>query len=496
MAPPEHYDSIILGSGQAGTPLASACARAGRKTALIEREHVGGCCVNEGCTPTKTMIANGRVAHLMRRAAEYGVSTGGDGQGKKEVVVDMEKVRQRKRDMVDSFRSGNESRLQAAGVEVIRDEASFRDVKTLIVKMDSGEEATVTGDSIFINTGERPARPHLDGLDSIEPSRVLDSTSIQELDHVPDHLVVLGGGYIGLEFGQLFRRLGAAVTIVQRGPQLLPREDADVAECMLQILREDGVTVHLSTSATKLAAQSSSSSAPIEVHVESSDTAVPATVTGSHLLFAAGRVPNTAALNLSAANITTHPGLQGSAYVTTNPRLETSVPGIYALGDVKGPPAFTHISYDDFRILRHNLLEHPAAPPETKLTTRDAARSRAAAPYVVYTDPQLGHVGFHAAAARAAFPTRHLQLATMPMAYVARALETGESRGMMKAVVDGASGEILEFTCLGLEGGEVMSVVQVAMLGGVGWKELRDSVFAHPTLAESLNNLWGFLEDM
>ena len=475
MAPIKHYDAIIVGSGQGGTPLAAAYAKAGKKTALIEKADLGGCCVNVGCTPTKTMVASGRVAYLTRRAADYGVHTPGGHDGT--ITVDMTKVRQRKRDIVAQWRSGGESRTAAAGVEVLMGEGSFEEQKALLVKMKDGSEQQISGDTIYINTGERPAKPRLEGLEKLDPSRVLDSTSIQELGEVPKHLLILGGGYIGLEFGQLFRRLGAEVTIIQHSSQLLPREDPEIAASMLNILHEDGITVHLNASADRA---SSPSSDVIELTVKSKD-GTEQTLSGSHLLSAAGRVPNTDMLNLKAAGVATN----SRGYVIGNERLETNVPGIYVLGDAKGPPAFTHISYDDYRIVLANVLHKSATP----LTTADRF-----VPYVCYTDPQMGHVGLHESEARAKFPGKKIQTAKMPMAYVARALETAEPRGLMKAVVDGETGKILGFSCLGLEGGEIMSIVQMAMMGGLKWEQLRDATFAHPALAESLNNLWGFLE--
>ncbi|MCJ1316291.1 hypothetical protein MMC15_001612 [Xylographa vitiligo] len=473
----EEYDCIVIGSGQGGTPLASAFAKAGRRTALIERIHIGGCCVNEGCTPTKTMIASGKVAYHTRRGADFGIHSPGAEDGL--VVTDMKKVRQRKRDIVDSFRGGGETRTQSAGVDILTGEAHFTDSKKLSVRMNDDSIHTVTAENIFINTGERPSIPQLSGLESVPANYQLDSTTIQELDTVPPNLLVLGGGYIGLEFGQLFRRLGSQVTIVQRSSQLLPREDPDIAASMLGIFREDGIKVHLSTTAVSISPPPSGSES-IRLIIRSHD-GTEQTIDGSHILFAAGRRPNTDMLNLQAAGVSIKP----SSHVEVNERLETSAPGIWALGDVKGPPAFTHISYDDFRIVQRNVLE-PKLPP---LTTNDRV-----VPYVCYTDPQMGHVGLHEYEARKQFPDRKIQTAKMPMAYVARALETDESRGLMKAVVDGETGEILGFTCLGLEGGELMSVVQMAMMGKVSWQRLRDAVWAHPSLAESLNNLWGFLE--
>ncbi|CZR57740.1 related to LPD1-dihydrolipoamide dehydrogenase precursor [Phialocephala subalpina] len=486
-----HYQALIIGSGQAGTPLASSFAKAGYKTALVERSHIAGCCVNEGCTPTKTLIASGRVAYLARRGRDYGIHTGGE-EGKEEgkskgnkILVDMKKVRQRKREIVNSFRGGSEKRLEGAGVEVLIGEASFVDEKTVKVKMNDGSEKMVTSDRVLINTGERPAPPRLTGIETLDPKIVLDSTSIQELDEVPEHLVVVGGGYVGVEFAQLMRRLGAKVTVLQRGKQLLPREDPEIAQCLLDILKEDGLEVLLQTQASRIE--------PVNAGFTLTYTSLPSNepkqLTGSHILFASGRIPNTESLNLPAACIKTN----ANGYITSNEFLETPAPNVYVMGDAKGPPAFTHISYDDFRILEKNLITHPTSDLSSKASTKNRL-----VPYVVYTDPQLGHIGLRESEARGLplyknHPER-IKIAKMPMSYVARALETDESRGMMKAVVDAETGLILGFTCLGLEGGEVIAVVQMAMLGGVRWEVLQSAVWAHPSLAESLNNIWGFLE--
>lgn len=462
-----------------------AFAQAKKKTALIESTHVGGCCVNEGCTPTKTMIASGRVAYLARRGPDYGVHMGSNG-ATNDIHVAMEKVRQRKRDIVDSFRSGSERRVRESGVELIRGSASFKDDRTIQVRGHDGVERELTADRIFICTGERPAPPQINGFNaaSFPKHTILDSTSIQELGVIPPHLLVVGGGYIGLEFGQLFRRLGAAVTIVQRGAQLLPREDADVAEAMLNILQQDGVKVLLNTTPTSV--QNSDNDDPataIKVSISTSKDNSQSELLVSHVLLAAGRLPNTDTLNLDAAGVET----TSRGHIVADPQLQTTNSRVWALGDVKGGPAFTHVSYDDFRLLRGNLIDqHKTATP---LTTVDRVL-----PYVVYTDPQLGHVGLHEHEARAKFPSGKIQVATMPMSYVARALEMDETRGLMKAVVDTESQKILGFTCLGLEGGEIMSVVQMAMIGGQKWTALRDAVWAHPSLAESLNNIWGFLK--
>jgi pyruvate/2-oxoglutarate dehydrogenase complex dihydrolipoamide dehydrogenase (E3) component len=453
-----HYAAIVIGSGQGGNPLAMALAKAGMRTALIERKHVGGTCINEGCTPTKTMVASGRVAYLARRAADYGVLTG-------QISIDLEKVRQRKRDIVASFRGGNERRIaDTENLELIRGEASFGGQKEIVVSLSNGGQRGLSADRIFINAGTRASRPRLDGLDGVQ---FLDNESIMELSAVPDHLLILGGGYIGLEFGQLFRRFGSRVTIVQPPGQLLTREDPDIAEEVANILRQDGVEVALNTKATRVEQEGER----IRLQVESSATR--RVLEGSHLLVATGRVPNSDSLNLVAAGVRS----DDRGFIQVNERLETNVDGIYALGDIKGGPAFTHISYDDFRILRANLLEGKSA------STKDRQ-----VPYCVFIDPQLGRIGMTETEARA--QGRKIRVAKLPMTSVARALEIDETRGFMKALVDAETNQILGAAVLGIEGGEVMSVLETAIMGELPYTTLRDATYAHPTLTESLNNLF------
>jgi pyruvate/2-oxoglutarate dehydrogenase complex dihydrolipoamide dehydrogenase (E3) component len=384
----------------------------------------------------------------------------------------MRVVRRRKQEIVDSWRAGGENKLAAApGLDLVRGEAVFSGPHSLEVRMTSpsdgpGAIRSLIAEHIFINTGARPAVPALPGLESVP---FLDSTSVMELDVVPEHLLVLGGGYVGVEFGQMFRRFGSDVTIVQRGNALLAREDADVAEAVAAILREDGLELVLEAR-------------PVQVETGSDGRFVLTVDTpggrrairGSHLLVAAGRTPNTDRLNLAAAGIE----IDAHGNIVVNERLETGVPGVYALGDVKGGPAFTHISYDDFRILRTNLLEGGSASTAGRVV-----------PYVVFMDPQLGRVGMSESEAR----ERGLQIrvAKMPMDWIARALEVGESRGLMKVVVDASTDLILGCAVLGMEGGEIAALLQIAMMGKLRAAELHEAVFAHPTLAESLNNLFG-----
>lgn len=458
-----HYDAVVIGAGQAGGPLASAFARAGRKTAIIERADIGGTCINTGCTPTKTMIASARVAYLTRRGSDYGVETGGIG-------IDLQRVRQRKRDVVDSFRTSSEKRLtDTPGLDVIRGHATFSGPKTLSIAVHDSEPRSITADQIVINTGARPAVPTIDGIANIP---FLTSTTIMELAEVPNHLIVLGGGVVGLEFGQMFRRFGSRVTIVQRGDHLLGREDDDIADAVADLLRDDDIELLLNTSAKRVKLDADR----IVLTVESNGKEH--TITGSHLLAAAGRTPNTDDLGLDAAGIETDQ--RGS--IPVDEHLQTNQPDIYAVGDVNGGPAFTHISYDDYRILKTNLIDGGNATTTGRLV-----------PYTVFIDPQLGRVGLTESEAK--HQGRSIRVATMPMSNVARALEVDEPRGLMKAIVDADTNHILGCAILGLEGGELMSMIQIAMLGNLPYTALRDGIFAHPTLAESLNNLFSSFRD-
>jgi len=345
-------------------------------------------------------------------------------------------------------------------------EARFTGPKTVEVTLNAGGTRTLVAETIIINIGARPSELHIPGSERVP---TLNSTTIMELDSVPEHLLVLGGGYVGLEFGQMFRRFGSRVTIVHRGDQLLVREDTDIASEVADILHQDGVEVLLHTEPVSIARMTDGSIVLTVRGPEGEHT-----LAGSHVLVAVGRTPNTDALNVGAAGI----AVDKRGHITVNERLETNAPGIYAIGDVTGGPAFTHISYDDFRILRTNLLEGGNASTAGRLV-----------PYTVYIDPQLGRVGMSEQEARE--QRRNIRVAKMPMSYVARALEVDETRGSMKAVVDADTGQILGCAILGIEGGEIMSILEVAMMGHLPYTALREAVFAHPTLAESLNNLFG-----
>ena len=465
MTTPQEYDAIILGSSRAAIFLSHALAQAGRRTALVEREHLGGTCINVGCTPTKTMVASARVAYLAGRAADYGVHTG-------PVTVNLAEVLQRKRDLVAMLRTLPQGLIeQTQGLDLVMGEARFTAPKSIQVDLKEGGETHLTADTIFINTGGRPTKPPVAGLEKVP---TLDSTSIMELDTLPEHLLVLGGGYIGLEFGQMFRRFGSQVTVVQRGKQLLSREDPDVADEVTKILEEDGIQVFLEANTLK-AEQTSEGQLQLTVRIPEGER----TLGGSHLLVATGRAPNTERLNLEAAGVRAN----GRGFIQVNERLETNVPGIYALGDVKGGPAFTHIAYDDFRVLRTNLL-----------MGGDASTTGRLVPYTVFIDPQLGRVGL---TEQDALDKGHtIRVAKLPMDYMAatRAREVGETRGFMKAVVEAGTDQILGAAVLGLEGGELMTILEVAMMGKLPYTALRDGIFAHPTLAETLNDLFMMMD--
>lgn len=452
------FETLIIGSGQAGKPLALELARAGRSVALIERAFVGGTCINNGCTPTKTMVASARVAYLARRAADYGVHAG-------DVTVDLAAVVARKRAMVERFRQyGTQALQREPNLSLIFGHARFVDRHTVEVQLNDGGTRRLTAERIAVNTGARPAVPPVPGLADVP---FLDSTSIMELERVPDHLVVIGGGYIGLEFGQMFRRFGARVTVLQREDRLVPREDADVSEAVRKLLAEDGLDIECNVAITRVVP----SGTGIELQFERDG--VSTTVRGSHVLVASGRRPNTEDLGLAAAGIAT----DRAGFITVDTTLQTSVSGVYALGDVKGGPAFTHISYDDYRILRERWLHGHDARVGDRLV-----------PNTMFIDPQLAQVGL--TETEALRQGRDIRVAKLPMTGVARALETGEARGFIKVIVDAKTDQILGCCVLGIEGGELMSMLQIAMTGGLPYTVLKEMVFAHPTLAEGLNNVF------
>jgi pyruvate/2-oxoglutarate dehydrogenase complex dihydrolipoamide dehydrogenase (E3) component len=405
------------------------------------------------------MIASARIAYLANRANDYGVNVS-------DVSVNLKKVVQRKNEMVESFRQGSQRRLeQVENMDLIFGTARFINSKAVEILGNNGGSRRLKAKIIIINVGSKPYIPDIPGLSEVS---YLDSTGIMKLNVIPEHLIIIGGGYIGLEFGQMFRRFGSKVTIIHRGKQLLNREDPDIAEEVFKIFKEDGINVLLNSTIERVLKSSSDN---IKVVCKSGDSEI--IVKGSHILLATGRSPNTAELNLDAAGIK----VDQQGYIKVNEKLETTAPRVYAIGDVKGGPAFTHISYDDFRILRTNLLEGGIAT----ITGRQV-------PYTVFIDPQLARIGITEEEAKEKGIT--YRVAKMPMSYVARAIETNETRGIMKVIVNDKSKQILGCAILAAEGGEIMAMLQIAMMGKMPYSLLKDGIFAHPTFAESLNNLF------
>ena len=458
----EKYDAIIIGSGQAGNPLAKDLANNGWKVAMIERNYVGGSCINYGCTPSKTMAASAQTAHFIKESFKYGIRSSS-------LKTNMKDVYQRKKQTVENFRKGTLKRLKSSeNITLFRGEASFTDVKTIKINTKNRRTVTITSDKIFINTGGRPAIPSIDGLEKIS---YLDSTSIMELKTLPKHLIILGGGYIGVEFGQMFKRFGSDVTIIQRGKQLLNKEDPDVAREVKKILKEDGINVLLNSFVNKIEKKNNKIFLTVKTKLTEKN------LSGSHLLLATGHKPNIEELNLAAAGVKTNE----RGYINVNEKLETNIEGIYALGDVKGGQAFTHISFDDYRVVRDNLIHNKNKTTRGRMT-----------PYTVFIDPQLGRVGLNEMQAKE--KGIEYAVAKMPMSYIARANEVSQTRGIMKIIIDKKTEKILGCAILGIEGGELMSMVQIAMMGNLKYSKLQEAIFTHPTLAESLNSVFANIQ--
>ncbi len=446
------YDAITIGSGQGGNPLAQRLADLGWTVALVEKAYLGGTCINTGCTPTKTMVASAQVAHYARNAARWGV----EGCN---VRVDLPAVIARKNKVVESFRSGQQSRVDARKtLHLHRGHARF--VGPHQVKV--GDEV-LEGERIFIDAGARPDIPSLPGLETID---YLTNASIMELREVPEHLIVLGGGYIGLEFGQMFHRFGSQVTVIHNSGQILPREDADIVAELQKALETEGMRFLLNARATRVERKDGRIGLALE-HTSGSSM-----ITGSHLLIATGRKPNSDELDLDQAGVET----DKRGFIKVNGRLETSTPGIWALGDVKGGPAFTHISYNDFQIIFGNLVEGKNLSTDNRIV-----------PYSVFTDPQLGGIGTTEKEART--KGYKLKIGKMPMSYVARAIERDETAGLMKIVVDASNDRILGASILATEGGELVQIIGTVMLAGLPYTLLKGAVYIHPTLAEGFFGL-------
>jgi pyruvate/2-oxoglutarate dehydrogenase complex dihydrolipoamide dehydrogenase (E3) component len=446
------FDAIVIGSGQGGNPLCYALAERGWSVALVEQSHLGGTCVNTGCTPTKTMIASAQVAYYARNGARWGVRSG-------PVNVDLSAVVDRKNSVVQQWRGGQERGLaRHPSVRLYRGHARFESAHEVRVNDD-----TLQSEKIFIDTGARPHAPKISGLETVG---YLTNESLMEIRELPAHLLVLGAGYVGLEFGQMFRRFGSRVTIVQRSSQILPREDEDVAKELQKALETEGIEFRLNS---KLV-QAEKRAQQIALALESAGHRE--TITGSHLLVATGRRPNTDDLGLERAGVE----LDDHGYIKVNSRLETNVSGIWALGDVKGGPAFTHISYNDYQIIFGNLLEQ-----------KNLSIANRYVPYSLFTDPQLGRMGMTEKEARAS--GQKLKMGTYPMSRVARAVERNETAGLMKLVINAETDRILGAAILSSEGGELVQILGALMLADAPYTVLKGAVFIHPTLAEGFFGL-------
>jgi pyruvate/2-oxoglutarate dehydrogenase complex dihydrolipoamide dehydrogenase (E3) component len=453
----ENYVNVIIGSGEGGKYLAWHLAQSGQKTAVVERRWIGGSCPNVNCLPSKNEIWSAKLADLVHHAAQFGVTPG-------TTSSDMTAVRKRKREMVDGLIAMHLDRYKASGAELVMGEAKFTASRTLGVRLNDGGTRTLTGERIFLNLGTHASIPPAPGLAESEP---LTNIEALELNRLPEHLIVLGGGYVGLEFAQAYRRFGSRVTILDRGPQLLANQDPDVAAALLPIFADDGIDVVVPAELLSVGGRSGT-----DVSLIVQTSAGEKTIQATDILVATGRSPNTAGIGLTAAGIE----LDQRGYVKVNDRLETTAPNIWAIGECAGSPQFTHISLDDFRVIRDNLAGK-------NRTTRGRM-----IPSCLFTDPQVAHVGLTETEAKLqGIAVRVLKL---PTAAVLRTRTTGEYRGFMKALLEAGGDRILGFTMIGPEAGEVMAVVQMAMLAGLSYTALRDAILTHPTMAEGLNALF------
>jgi len=460
---PESFDVIIIGSGQAGNPLATSFAKAGRRVVLIEKYKLGGSCINYGCSPTKAILAVAERAHHARTDADYGLDTN--------VTVDMPTIIERKEGIIQKMRQGVFENLtkEQDGITVLDGHAVFTAPHTIEVTLSIGGTRTLTAPLVFINTGTRAAVPDIEGL---METPFLIPMSMLDLQKTPEHLVIIGGGYIGLEFSQMYRRLGSRVTIVESGDNILEREDPEICAAMQAMLEAEGIEFVLGAEVHHV-----SQNADGVYTVTATTEAGERRLRSSHLLVAVGREPNTHDLGLDQTGV----ALDDDGFVVVDDALHTNVRGIYALGDVKGGPQFTHISYDDYRIVRDNILHGKSRTKKG----RDV-------PYVVFTEPQLGRIGLTETQAHE--QKLNYRVGIMPVRTIGRALQTGFTEGLIKVLVDDDTNQILGAAVFSEQGGEIMSMLQLAMHGGITCEMLQDIIFAHPTWAESLNNLFSKLE--
>ena len=449
----ERYEIVVIGSGEAGKHLTWNLAQAGHRTAVVERKYIGGSCPNIACLPSKNVIRSAKANWFARHGGEYGIQTG-------PVSTDMRGVFNRKRNMVAGEVQFHLDRFKSTGAELIRGEARFIAPKTVEVRLNEGGARTITGDRVFLDLGSRASIPDTPGLVAARPMTHVEAL---DLERLPEHVIVLGGGYVGLELAQALRRFGCRVTVVERGPQIAAAEDPDVVQALLENFTSEGIEVLLDTHVREVQGLSGQR---VRVVVENSHERQ--AIEGTDLLVAIGRTPNTQGIGPEAAGIE----LDARGYIKVNERLETTAPGVWAVGDCAGSPQFTHVAFDDFRVVRDNLSGG-------NRTTRDRL-----IPFCMFTDPELARVGLNETEAK----KRGIayRLVKMPMAAVLRAVTLGEARGFIKMLIEAESDRILGFTALGVEASEMMAAVQTAMLGRLPYTVLRDAIFTHPTMAEGL----------
>mgnify|MGYP006278682885 CR=1 FL=1 len=454
----EKFDSIVIGSGQGGNPLVFELSSNNENVALIEERNIGGSCINVGCTPSKTLIESANLFNRIKDSSDLGIDI-------EDYELNFNQVINRKNSIVKAFREHIKKEIKNnKNIDLYMGKASFIDNKKIKVSLNNGEEKTLKADKIFINAGTSPRVIPIEGIKEIP---YLNSTTIMDIDELPRHLIIIGTGYIGIEFAQMFRRFGSEVSVIGRSENIMKREDEDVSSTIQSILEDEGIRFYLESDTKKVSKKDEG----IEVKIEKKDKKK--TIKGSHLLLAVGQKPNTKDLELENTDIE----VNNKGYIIENNKLETNVEGVYVLGDIKGGPKFTHIAYDDFRVIRDNLISSKNRDIKDRLI-----------PYTLFTDPQLGRIGMTEREAKE--QGYNYKVSKIDMSKEGRTIEVGKTRGFMKVIINEDNNQILGASILSYQGGEVMAMIEIAMMGHLPYQSLREGIFSHPTLSESLNNLF------